>query len=150
MSADEYTIRSPIVFVKLMVKASSYPFTQQVPRFSLNFKSLEEKFTRFSDYTISHYDYGMSIGNLHYPEQLDSNSLSRKYKPKELVTFTVNTLPVLDRPLRANISRLDIEYETDCSYDSLMFLKPYDFAQKPSLANYSQQVSHCRWVIHYK
>jgi hypothetical protein len=120
------------VFVILTVNFSNSTLQQHIPKFRLNFESFanEKKSTSYNNdyYTFSHYNDNMSEGSIQYPEQ--SNHLSRKdYKPKEIVTFTVNIFPyaVEEKPtttLQVNITQMDIETSSNCSYDSLTFLTP--------------------------
>jgi hypothetical protein len=134
-STGKYTIDGPIVFVMLTInKASSFSSTQHIPKFSLNVESLEKKSTSYSDHTFSHYDYKISNGSIQYPEQTGSD-LGRKYGPNEIVTFTVNTFPGIEKPLRVNITRFDLESSPNCSYDSFTFVIPYS-DQPPSLTKY--------------
>jgi hypothetical protein len=146
-STGKYTIDGPMTFVMLTIKkASSSSSAQHIPKFSLNVESSGEKSTSYSNHTFSHYDYTISNGSIQYPEQTGSD-LSRKYGPNEIVTFTVNTYPVIEKPLRVSITRLDIESSTNCSYDSLTFVEPYSSSRTHSLTTRGIPSSDYRWVI---
>jgi hypothetical protein len=134
----------------LTVRASSSSSSTQqhhIPKFSLNVESLGVKSTSYSNHTFSHYDYTISNGSIEYPEQTDTD-LSPKYRPNEIVTFTVNTLPVIGKPLRVNITWMDIEKSMNCSYDSLLFLRPITTtAQKHLLGIFGLAFSGHRYNI---
>jgi hypothetical protein len=145
-STGKYTIYGPITFVMLTInKANSSSSTQHIPKFSLNVESVGEKSTSYSNHIFSHYDYTISNGSIQYPERTGSD-LGRKYGPNEIVTFTVNTFPIIEKPLRVNITRLDLESSTKCSYDSVTFVEPAS-SQTPSLQIRGIPSSDYRWVI---
>jgi hypothetical protein len=104
-------------------KAGSSFSTQRIQHFSLNVESIGEKSESYSGYNISHNEYKISIGGIQYPERTDSD-FNHKYGPNEILTFTVNTFSGIEKPVRVNITRLDIEKSTDCAYDSLTFITP--------------------------
>jgi hypothetical protein len=145
-STGKCTIDGPITFVMMTINnANSSSSTQPIPKFSLIVESLGEKSTSYSNHTFSHYDYTISNGSIQYPEQTGSD-LSRKYGSNEIVTFTVNTFPVIEKQLRFNVTRLDLESSTFCSNDSLTFVIPSS-DQTPWLTLYGPLSSDYRWVI---
>jgi hypothetical protein len=146
-SAEEYTVDGPIVFVMLTVRRSSSSASNKhhIPKFSLNLESIGDKLVAYRDYTFSQYKNSFSPGNVEFPEQINPDSLSRKYKPTEIATFTINTLPIVDNSLTLNITRMDLELKSNCSADSLTFLipSPYDH-HKRSITKYGPQDSDFR------
>jgi hypothetical protein len=103
-----------------------------------------EKSISYSDYSFSHFENSLSHGNVEFSEQIYPESLSRKYKPTEIATFTVNTLPIPDKSLIISINRIDIERKSDCSADSLTLLIPSTFYQKNYITKFGPQSSDYR------
>jgi hypothetical protein len=146
----DYRAYGPIVFVMLTANVSFYSSTSRIPKFILDFESEDKDDNEFyKEYTFSHYNYNKPTGRIQYPKQAAGRShLSRRlYKPKEIATFTVNAIPVVGKAQQVNITRMDVEYESDCSFDSLTFLKPAtQNGSYYSLAQPGTDYSDNRWV----
>jgi hypothetical protein len=117
------------------------------PRAELGDEVIRRAFFDYTyHYTFSHYDYTISNGSIQYPEQTGSD-LSRKYGPNEIVTFMVNRFPVIEKPLRVSITRLDLESSTNCYNDSVTFVEPATYDQTHWLKNRGIESSDYRWVV---
>jgi hypothetical protein len=114
--------------VRLTVNVSSYSSTtRRIPKFIFDLQSEGLADSKaYKGYTFSHYDYNKTAGRIKYPKQtaIHPGSSQKQYKPKEIATFTVNSLPAVGKAQEIKITRMDVEYKSDCSYDSLTFLKP--------------------------